>query len=70
MQSKGWKRVTHPNLQGLGFSNSRHVVSDLGPGNVGRDWLGQLRLANFSVETVSQFRVAMIRRGETLKQDI
>lgn len=67
MQSKGWKRVTHPNLQGLGFSNGRYVVSDLGPGNVGRDWLGRLRLADFSVETVPQFRAAMMKKGGTLK---
>ncbi len=67
MKSKGWKRVTHPNLQGLGFSNGRHVVSDLGPGNVGRDWLGRIRLTDFSVETVPQFRAAMMRRGGTLK---
>lgn len=67
MKSKGWNRVTHPNLQGLGFSNGRHVVSDLGPGNVGRDWLGRIRLTDFSVETVPQFRAAMMRRGGTLK---
>lgn len=67
MKSKGWERVTHPNLQGLGFSNGRHVVSDLGPGNVGRDWLGRIRLIDFSVETVPQFRAAMMRRGGTLK---
>lgn len=70
MKSKGWKRITHPNLQGLGFSNGRHVVSDLGPGNVGRDWLGRVRLTDFSVETVPQFRAAMMRRGGTLKQSI
>ncbi len=66
MKSKGWKRVTHPNLQGLGFTNGRHVVSDLGPGNIGRDWLGRLRLTDFSVETIPQFRAAMMRKGGTL----
>lgn len=67
MNGKGWRKITHPNLQGLGFTNGRHVVSDLGPGNVGRDWLGRLRLTDFSVETVPQFRLAMQRKGGILK---
>lgn len=66
MQSKGWKRVTHPNLQGLGFSNGRYIVSDLGPGNVGMDWLGRIRLTDFSLETIPQFRLAMQKRGGKL----
>ena len=67
MNSKGWRKITHPNLQGLEFTNGRQVVSDLGPGNVGRDWLGRLRLTDFSVETIPQFRLAMQRKGGVLK---
>lgn len=67
MKSKGWRKVTHPNLEGLGFTNGRHVVSDLGPGNVGRDLLGRLRLTDFSIETIPQFRLAMQRKGGILK---
>lgn len=67
MSKSGWRKITHPNLQGLGFTNGRYVVSDLGPGNVGRDWLGRLRLADFSVEPIPQFRLAMQRKGGVLK---
>lgn len=63
MNSKGWKKITHPNLEGMGFSNGRVVASDIGPGNVGRDWLGRLRLTDFSLETVPQFRMTMQKRG-------
>lgn len=59
MQKAGWRKITHPNLQGPGFTNGRLVVSDLGPGNVGRDWLGRIRLPDFAVETIPNFRIAM-----------
>lgn len=67
MRDSGWRRITHPNLQGLGFTNGRQVVSDIGPGNVGRDWLGRIRLTDFAVEPVPQFRLAMQRKGGVLK---
>lgn len=70
MQRKGWRKITHPNLQGVGFTNGRLVVSDLGLGNVGRDWLGRLRLTDFSVETVPQFRSAMQKQGGKLNSNI
>lgn len=66
MASKGWKRVTHPNLQGLGFTNGKWVVSDLKPGNIGRDWLGRIKLPDFAIETPQQFRLAMQRKGGRL----
>lgn len=66
MSKTGWTKVTHPNLEGLGFTNGRMVASDLGPGNVGRDWLGRLRLVDFSLEPVSAFRMAMQKRGGKL----
>lgn len=68
MNSKGWKRITHPNLQGLGFSNGRHVVSDIGPGNVGKDLLGRPRLVDFSIETVPEFRLAMQKQGGKIQK--
>ena len=49
MRKRGWQRVTHPNLQGLGFTNGRQVISDLGPGNVGRNLLGRPRFVDFIV---------------------
>lgn len=67
MTKAGWRKVTHPNLQGLGFTNGRYVVSDLGPGNIGKNWLGEVRLADFSMELVPQFRLAMQRKGGVLK---
>lgn len=70
MKGKGWKIITHPNLQGVGFTNGRYVISDLGPGNIGRDWLRRIRLTDFSLETVPQFRINMKKRGGTIKQDI
>lgn len=70
MQRKGWRKITHPNLQGVGFTNGRLVVSDLGLGNVGRDWLGRLRLTDFSVETIPQFRSAMQKQGGKLNSNI
>lgn len=68
MNKKGWRTITHPNMQGLGFTNGRQVVSDLGPGNVGRDWLGRLRLVDFSVESMPQFKMAMQKRGGIIKK--
>ena len=41
MRNRGWQRVTHPNLQGLGFTNGRQVISDLGPEGI---YLGDLDL--------------------------
>lgn len=41
MRNRGWQRVTHPNLQGLGFTNGRRVISDLGPEGI---YLGDLDL--------------------------
>lgn len=67
MNKKGWRRVIHQNLDGLGFTNGKHVISDLGPGNIGRDWLGRPRLVDFAMETVPEFRIAMQRRGGTIR---
>lgn len=66
MSSKGWKKVTHPNLQYPGYTNGKLVVSDLGSGNIGRDWLGRPRLIDFSVESVPEFRLAMQKQGGQL----
>lgn len=67
MKKAGWRKVTHPNLQGAGYTNGRYVVSDLGPGNVGKNWLGSLRLTDFSMDLVPQFRMAIQRKGGVLK---
>ena len=66
MGKGGWRKITHPNLQGAGYTNGRLVATDIGPGNVGRDWLGRLRLTDFSLETMPQFRLAMQKRGGKL----
>lgn len=66
MRRGGWRKVTHPNLQGAGYTNGKLVATDIGPGNVGRDWLGRLRLTDFSLETMPQFRLAMQKRGGKL----
>lgn len=63
MNKNGWRKVTHPNLNGAGYTNGKWVVSDLGPGNVGRDWLGRIRFPDFSIESVPAFRIAMQKRG-------
>lgn len=63
MSRKGWKRITHPNLEGLGFTNGKYVVSDLGKGNIGVDILGRPRLVDFVIETVPNFKLAMQRKG-------
>ena len=63
MSKSGWKKVTHPNLNGAGYTNGRWIVSDLGPGNVGRDWLGRIRFPDFSIESVPAFRMAIQKRG-------
>lgn len=63
MESKGWNKITHPNLQGLGFTNGRYVISDLNHGNVGRDLLGRIRLVDFAVETMPEFKLAMQKQG-------
>ena len=66
MNKKGWRKITHPNLEGLGFTNGKHVVSDLGQGNIGVDIFGRPRLIDFAIEPVPQFRLAMQKRGGTL----
>lgn len=66
MRRGGWRKVTHPNLQGAGYTNGKLVATDIGPGNVGRDWLGRLRLTDFSLETMPQFRLAMQKLGGKL----
>ena len=63
MQGTKWKKLTHPNMQGVGFTDGNWVISDIGPGNVGRDWLGRLRLVDFSMEPMPAFRMAMQKRG-------
>jgi hypothetical protein len=47
----------------VGFTNGRNVVSDLGYGNIGRDWLGRVRLTDFTLESAPQFRLAMEKAG-------
>lgn len=66
MTKHGWRKVTHPNLQGEGYTNGRWVISDLGEGNIGMDWLRRLRLPDFSLETVPEFRLAMRKKGGKL----
>lgn len=66
MTNNGWTKITHPNLNGPGYTNGKWVVSDLGQGNVGRDWLGRVRFPDFSIETVPEFRLAMQKQGGRL----
>lgn len=66
MTSKGWRKINHPNLQGPGFTNGKWVISDLKQGNIGRDWLGRIRIPDFAIETPQQFRLAMQRKGGRL----
>lgn len=66
MTKKGWRKVTHPNLEGLGFTNGKYVVSDLGKGNVGVDMFGRPRFVDFVMETVPDFRLAMQKKGGVL----
>lgn len=68
MSKKGWSKITHPNLQGIGFTNGRYVVSDLGAGNVGRDFFGRPRLIDFAIESVPEFRLAMQKQGGKFKR--
>lgn len=63
MTKRGWRKITHPNLQEVGYTNGQWVASDLGPGNIGRDWLGRLRLVDFSLESKPVFMLAMQKRG-------
>ena len=44
-------------------TNKKWVVSDLGQGNVGRDWLGRIRFPDFSIESVPDFKMAIQKRG-------
>lgn len=66
MSKNGWRKIVHPNLDGAGYTNGRWVVSDLGEGNVGKDWLGRIRFPDFSLETMPAFRLAMQKRGGKL----
>lgn len=66
MNKKGWRRITHPNLDGLGFTNGRYVVSDLGAGNIGVNIFGKPRLVDFVMETIPNFRLAMQKNGGVL----
>lgn len=66
MSKKGWRRITHPNLEGLGFTNGKYVVSDLGSGNIGVDMFGRPRLVDFVMESVPDFRLAMQKKGGIL----
>lgn len=66
MGRSGWRKITHPNLEGAGYTNGRWVVSDLGEGNVGKDWLGRIRFPDFSIESVSAFRTAIQKQGGKL----
>lgn len=66
MTNKGWKKITHPNLEGVGYTKGNWVVSDLGQGNIGKDIFGRVRLTDFSIETVPEFKMAMQRRGGKL----
>lgn len=66
MNKKGWRKVTHPNLEGFGFTNGRYVVSDLGSGNIGVDMFGRPRLVDFVIETVPNFRLTMQKKGGIL----
>lgn len=66
MAKAGWRKVEHPNLQGIGFTNGRYVISDLAD-NVGTTPLGRLRFADFAIEEVPQFKAAMQRQGGVLK---
>jgi hypothetical protein len=59
MNAHGWRKITHPNLQGLGFTNGRLVISDLNEGNVGVTLTGKPRFLDLVVETVPDFRIAM-----------
>lgn len=63
MNSHGWRKVTHKNLQGLGFTNGRFVISDLNEGNVGVTLTGKPRFIDLVVETVPDFRIAIQRKG-------
>lgn len=66
MSKKGWRKITHPNLQGAGYTNGELVATDIGLGNVGKDWLGRLRLVDFSLESMPEFRLAMQKQGGKL----
>lgn len=66
MSGTKWKKITHPNMEGIGFTDGNWVVSDIGPGNIGRDWLGRLRLVDFSMEPMPAFKLAMQKRGGRL----
>lgn len=67
MGKNGWKKITHPNLQGPGFTNGKFVVSDLGPGNIAKDLFGRYKLIDFSLETMPQFKLSILKRGGNIK---
>ena len=66
MAKHSWKEVTHPNLEGTGYTNGRWVISDLGEGNVGKDWLGRIRFSDFVVESRPQFNLYIRKLGGKL----
>ena len=63
MSKRGWQKIIHPNLEGTGYTNKKWVVSDLGQGNVRRDWLGRIRFPDFSIESVPDFKMAIQKLG-------
>lgn len=67
MQNKGWWPITHPNLQGPAYTNGLQVVYDLGPGNIGKNWLGRSTIVDGTVSNMSGFTGAMMRKGGILK---
>lgn len=66
MTKKGWQKITHPNLYGPAYTNGRVVVSDLGPGNIGKNWFGQIRIPDSVVETVPEFYMNLMKKGGKL----
>lgn len=66
MQGRGWNLVTHPNLQGPAYTNGRQVIYDLGPGNIGRDWLGRSTIIDGTVSSPQGFAGAMMKKGGIL----
>lgn len=66
MSKNGWQKLTHPNLYGPAYTNGRVVVSDLGPGNIGKNWFGQIRIPDMVVETVPEFYMNLMKKGGKL----
>lgn len=56
MTKRGWRPITHPNLQGIAYTNGRTVVSDV-HGNVGTTrLLRRPKLYDLSVQSKHSFR--------------